>query len=408
MNRAVTSKVEIPKDSWANESKLPRWDWIVLPLLSLMTIGLLAGSAELTARRLFPELGTSPVKYIVNDPSIFTHGIPNAHFWYKTPEGELVEYRFNSSGYRMDQDFAPKAPGTFRIVLLGSSNTVGYMVPREKTYAALLPIELSRRTGQTVEIYNEAFANEFAESISDHFNEVLKLSPDLILWAVDIGAFLPQPRISTAHVQQTTVKSGSSGKNLTYFGSLSSHIPILSLMKLHGQFIAPRMLMHFLYGSRSGHLRAYLAQPDDAVGYLKSEPSALWQTWIHGFEDNYAMIQSQAKTAGVALVVTNLPRQEAALMIAIGDWPKGYDPYKLNSDIRRIVTTQGGTFIDLMPDFRGQLYACQELPYLRVEGHLDWRGHAMVSEFLAKGLTSGVVPALSTPNQLQGDQGYGR
>ena len=42
------------------EAKLPRRDWILLPMLSLLTIGLLAVSTESIARRVFSRIGDEP------------------------------------------------------------------------------------------------------------------------------------------------------------------------------------------------------------------------------------------------------------------------------------------------------------------------------------------------------------
>jgi hypothetical protein len=37
------------------EAKLPRRDWLLLPLLGVLTISLIAGSTELIARRMLSE-----------------------------------------------------------------------------------------------------------------------------------------------------------------------------------------------------------------------------------------------------------------------------------------------------------------------------------------------------------------
>ena len=175
----------------AKEVKLPGRDWILLPALSLLTICLLAGSVEWAAHRRFGRLGIPAENcLVVNDPSDGARGIPNCVLWEKIPEGNLIEYRFNSSGYRDDANFGPKPPGTYRIVMVGTSVAAGFRVPQAKTVAALLPAELSRRTGRKVEIYNEALPWRSPSSVARHFNEALAANPDLILWILsplDIG-----------------------------------------------------------------------------------------------------------------------------------------------------------------------------------------------------------------------------
>lgn len=55
-----------------------------------------------------------------------------------TATGCPVEYRINSRGFRGPEVSAQKAPGTFRIVLLGDSRTFGYGVPLEKHFSSVL------------------------------------------------------------------------------------------------------------------------------------------------------------------------------------------------------------------------------------------------------------------------------
>ena len=82
-------------------------------------------------------------------------GNPNCVSWEKIPKASLSEYRFNGCGYRNNADFGPKPPGTYRIVMMGTSIAAGFRVPQEQTMAALLPAELSRRSERKIELYNE-------------------------------------------------------------------------------------------------------------------------------------------------------------------------------------------------------------------------------------------------------------
>jgi hypothetical protein len=83
----------------------------------------------------------------------------------------------------------------------------------------------------------------------------------------------------------------------------------------------------------------------------------------------------------------------------MGEWPAGYDPYKLDQELRTIVTNHDGTYIDILPEFRGM--PNPEKHYFPVEGHLDAEGHGIVSEILTKELTSGAIPALKVATQPQ-------
>jgi hypothetical protein len=141
-------------------------------------------------------------------------------------------------------------------------------------------------------------------------------------------------------------------------------------------------------------------ETDDAkVGYLKSELSAEWQKRLNEFDSNFAKIEAQARDAGVPLVVVLMPGRAHAAMISMGEWPGGFDPYKLDEELRAIITSHGGTYIDVLPDIR--IVPNPELGYFPVEGHANARGNAMLSELLAKELTRGTVPALRAADQPQ-------
>jgi lysophospholipase L1-like esterase len=71
-------------------------------------------------------------------------------------------FRTSSLGYRGPEVSRRKPPGTFRIVVLGSSNTMGHGVEDEQTYARLLEGWLAERVGpgRRVEIVNLAVSGD--------------------------------------------------------------------------------------------------------------------------------------------------------------------------------------------------------------------------------------------------------
>jgi hypothetical protein len=132
----------------AKEAELPQRDWVMLPMLSLLTVCLLVGVTELIARLLFAYTSAGLKDCTaLNDASSASSYIPNCVCWDKTMENRPIQYRFNSSGYRSDLEFGRKPAGAYRIVMVGSSTAMGFGVPNDKSLAALLPKELSRRTG---------------------------------------------------------------------------------------------------------------------------------------------------------------------------------------------------------------------------------------------------------------------
>ena len=52
------------------------------------------------------------------------------------------------------------------------------------------------------------------------------------------------------------------------------------------------------------------------------------------------------------LVAALLPQRAQAAMISRSRWPAGFDPYKLDNELRSMVVSHGGTYVDILPDFR--------------------------------------------------------
>ncbi len=380
------------------ESKLPRRDWILLPLLSLLTICLIAGSTELIARKVLKTSNTLGEDCMFNDPAIGPRGIPNCKCWEKIPEGELTEYSFNSSGFRNDFDFQPKSPGILRIVMMGTSAAAGFRVPEEKTFARLLPAELSQRTGRKIELYNEGMPFRSPHVISLEFKDVLAVNPDIILWILT-----PTDIEGTGWPKSAPDET----KSLGLFDKTWYHVRESLATKSLGPYIAKVfnrgrtgvLLSDMLYESPSQYVKSSLTKADSEAGFLKIEQSPEWQKRLEDFAINAANIEKQAQDAGIPIVVAFVPdRTQVAMITITGYWPKGYDPYKLDNELAAIIRSHGGIYIDILSDFR--TIPNPHLGYFGVDVHPNAYGHAMISKFLTRRLTDGAIPALQATVQL--------
>jgi hypothetical protein len=404
------SESNLADPAHAKEAKLPARDWVLLPLIGLLTVGVLAGSASLAAKRGFSgstSVGEDCMMY--KDTLSGGGGVPNSVCWEKVTEGGWVQYRFNSSGYRSDTEFGPKLPGVFRILIIGSSMDAGARVPIEEAFATRLPEEISQRTGQRTEAYNLALAGDGAHMpfVVRRFDYALATKPDLILWALtpwDLAHIAPSPPLNRSNSHPT--------KPLSWKGMRDHPVKALEygVERLRGHFDhtdaqITYMLQHFLYKSQSQCIASYLRQADNENGYLKSDPSAQWKTDLGEFSDYDAAIEQRVRSAHVPLVITLAPLRAQAAMISMGTWPPGYDPYKLDDELRAIVVGDGGTYIDILPEFRS--IANPEQHYLPIDGHPDGEGHRILAGMLAAKLTGGAVPALSAtrPTQTSAMQG---
>jgi hypothetical protein len=337
---------------------------------------------------------------VFNDSATGVRAIPNSTCIEKSPESPRIQYQFNNCGHRAGMPCAPKGQGTYRIVMIGSSVPMGVRVQRGESFAARLPVELSKDTGHRVELYNESMGFGFSHSTALRFHDVLSQQPDMILWIVtpmDVGRaslILPDADLDPYAGMSLPAKAWSRLKD-----DLKSKPIADTVDDLFNHTKTSVLLRHYLYKSETLYVRSFLAGPDHESGYLKQQPSAAWQGDLGQFESDAALMEAEAQKVGVPFVVAFIPERAQAGMISMGKWPAGYDPYALPADIRSIIERHHGTYIDILPGFRATPNSGRY--YFPVDGHPTPAGHALLSSFLAKELTGGAVPALGNAAQSQ-------
>ena len=402
----------------ASEARLPWRDWLLLPLAGVLTVSALLLALNLTAGHLYKESKSTTLSCLVlNDPTTGVRAIPNSVCYQKIFESELAEYRFNACGHRAGMECGPKSPGVYRIVMVGSSYNYGMWVPREKSFAALVPQQLSQITGKKIELYNESMQWGSPASTILRLHEVFEAQPDMILWVLnpyDIGkAFELLPYTPPAPVPGQKVLTAMDHVKLAFaHNSIPAAIGVIWdravvvpwNSKIYNFRFKPVsiLLEHLLYANQTLYLKSSLMMPDKDIGYLLSNPTQFWQDNVKEFDRQAAVVEGQAKAAGIPFVAVLVPQRSQAAMISDGQWPDGYDPFKLDNQLRTIVTSHGGIYFDVLPEIRKMPGV--EKGFFPVDGHPDANGHAMLASLLVKGLTSGAVPALdprksATPSQ---------
>jgi hypothetical protein len=393
--------------SGTREEPLRRRDWILLPLLSLLTIAVMTVSADRIARRVLTQ--SAPFVQSCLEPGASWGGsraIPNSVCWDKKFESQRVEYRFNGCGHRTRLTCEAKQPGAYRIVLAGSSFAMGHLIPEDRTFASLLPVFLAQQTGRKVELYNEGMVGLNPHVLTLRFDEVLAAKPDLILWTLtawDIQNVLP-PEDSP----NPAAKVGSLARAWFRIKDTFNAKPLpdatVFLWKRFWQEGQSRfadssiaaLMQRYIFESKSQYIKSSLME-GDASGYLESMPRAEWRRRLRQFDGDAADIAARAQAAGVPFIAVLVPNRVQAAMISMSEWPAGYDPYTLDHELRTIIERHGGAYLDILPDLRD--LPDPEKNYFPVDGHPDAKGHAMIARLLAKQLTSGAVPALRATAQ---------
>jgi hypothetical protein len=412
MNPSATSDSENKR-----EGKWSRRDWILLPMVSLLTLALLAVSTESILRWLFPvsQVGFERC-FATDDPSGDAPVKANSFCVERTAESKFpVEYRFDSRGHRVGMELEPKQPGTYRIVMIGSSMAMGLFVPQEKSFAGVLPKELSQQIGRRIELYNEATGGKYRggpyplpNSVLQ-FKQVISDSPDMILWIVtpmdienaDPGSHSPVLQTATSGIAAPASEPTHPTNVWSKFWNAVANGTLGD--KLHSRWEESRtsvVLKHFLIANESQdqYVTSYLKNEDEA-GFLKTQPNLKWLHLLQVFQSDAAKFAQQAKSAGIPFVAVLVPNRAQAAMVSMGQWPQGYDPYKLDDELRAVIQANGGTYIDILSNFRK--IPSPERYYFPVDGHLDAEGHAVISGLLTESLTGGAIPALKAVPQPQ-------
>jgi hypothetical protein len=396
------------------EPNLPRRDWILLPTILVLTVLLLPCLAEGLARLYFPvsESGMDQC-FDTLDVTGNASVRPNSACSERVAESRYTtQYRFNDRGDREDVNWHPKDPGSYRIVMIGSSMAMGLFVPRENTFAATLPEKLSHATSHPIELYNEARGGKFRggpfpqPDAPKQFSKALSAAPDLILWIItplDIENAFPEPD-PLEGTRSTKIAAAVAAPNSTkgFWPKLWSAVTngeVESKIRRHwDESRTSLVLQHLLLGlqSRDQYVASYLKDGSNA-DFLKTQPSAKWQASLRHFDSDAADFEEQAHAAGVPLVAVMLPSRAQAAMLAMDHPPPSYDSYKLDQELRQEIVADGGIYLDVLP-----VYAKIPNPqrdFFPVDGHPDAQGQRVISDILANVL----LPVITSELQLQGN-----
>jgi hypothetical protein len=373
--------------------KFPARQAIVLPLIGLLTLVVIGVPTEIVARLLFSEtpIGARSC-LILNDSSTGVRGVPNSQCTERTYESERVQYKFNSCGHRAAMECGQKRPGTFRIVMVGSSIAHGFTVPFDKSFGALLPQLLSKETERDIELYNQAMPWGTPHNVYLRFNEALAEQPDLLLWAVtpwDIFFVdLTVPATHAAALPNQAVGS-STWDRLKATVFRTPDLSRISWVSSRAVF----MLQHILYKSDSIYLSHSLSATDEYASSLKDKPGKEWQDKLQKFDNYVAEMTARAKAAHVPFIFTALPRHAQVVMISGGVAPPGVNPYSFGDQIKAIVEKNGGTYIDILEQFRNVPNV--DGTFYPVDQHVTVQGHQLLAQMIANGLTQGADPVIA-------------
>jgi hypothetical protein len=357
--------------SESTEQRLPLRDYLVLPLLSLLTAVLFLGSTEFAARTFWPK---NTLDSCLMRDSSGLHYKPGCVSKTKIPEGPWVESHYNDCGLQSGFPCRPKPAGDVRVAILGSSSAEGYMVPYEASYGAGLERILSQQCSRTVQVQNLAVAGTHLSDVARRTDEALSLQPDLVL--IVITPYDLWKEIAEEPSEEGPSKpSGASAKSF-----------LISKVETLKQWIressALLMLRHLLYRDAQTYLDFFLMSSTGGADFLDKSLPPRWQQGFAHLDKLLGDMADKIHAQGVAFaIVPSFHRPQVALMNARTAFP-GKDPFTFEREIARIAERHGIEDLEVTGDIQ-RAAANEELFYL-ADGHMERKGHRVLAESLSK------------------------
>ena len=354
-------------------SGLPRRDVILLPLISLLTVLLIVGVGEVVARVALTEQLDDAC--LVPDARLGLRYIPNCTSQIKSFESPWVTNHYNACGYRTDASCGPVSKGVRRVAVLGSSVTMGYLVPQQDSFATQTAEALTERCGAPVEFQNLGGYLVFWTRVINRVDDALRLKPDAgLLQVTTLDIEHPDPG-------EGSVREGESGRPTNNF--------LLNLKNLLVQSRAWGVMQHFLFRNEELYTSLYLHSGSKA-DYLREPLSDFWEHQLHQYDIMVGKIADRFHAAGVPLALVFVPQRAQAELAAKGHERPNIYPYELNQHLQQIASRHGVAFIDTTK-FASEAPSVSDL-YYAVDGHLDGAGHRRIAPAIVDGMIADLPP----------------
>jgi hypothetical protein len=373
----------------AEQERLPRRDWFILPLLSLLSVGLVLGFTELGARLVWPmHLEDSCA---VADPALGLRFRPNCQAQVKSPETPWLENTYNTCGFRTAESCGPKPEHGFRVAVVGSSISSGYLVPYSETFSARATASLDQHCRVPADFQNLALPGTGLEKAVLRLDPALALEPNVVLMALsahDLEVFRGDQR-------QVAASSAAAGEQ----GSLRETIRalVVRLRTSRATFIA----QHFLYENLDAYLPLYLEHGDEA-DFLRPPLTTAWQHRLALFDHEVAEIAARTQAHGVPFMLVFVPLRAQAALLRWKHLPPGVDPTLLGKAIAKIARRHGAIYLDLTETIGDRPDVTQL--YYPVDSHPNGAASAIIGDAIARTLMADDESLAACRGQTRADK----
>jgi hypothetical protein len=364
---------------------LPRRDYFILPVLSLLTIAIMFAAAEIGTRLTWSAIDQG---YCMNfDPVEGPHGRPNCTTILKIPEGERVTLKFNSCGYRSNAPCGPKPAGTVRIAVIGSSIAEGYGIAYNETMATQMTVALRRACHIPVEVQN--LAAEACPPIYSyrHVDEALKLTPDAVVMPLN-------PWDIEQQIDPKLLARRSDPRPIDRMPE--PEIKLSAMQQLQMWVRGSRSVLvaqHYMLQNRDAFLKLYLFAGGDHAGFVHFPFTPAWEKRFDVTDLLLGEMATKIHAAGVPFVLIGIPERAQTLMLGLHDLPAGVDAYAFTRRLSEIAAKHGIIYVDALKVFEKS--ASRENLFYVVDGHPTAEAQELMGQAIARKLMTAKIPGLS-------------
>jgi hypothetical protein len=350
---------------------LPRKDWVLLPLIAVVTTLALLLAAEVIARIGWPEdTKSSCLPKLGRPPANCTARI-------KAFEGVWHEESFNECGYRGTGP-CNETPAGGRIAVLGSSTSWGYLIPFDQTWSVQAARQIGARCGIPPDIQSLGGFMSLNE-VAQRLPEVVALRPQLAVLVIAPFDLLEMPKGGFDVHSNAPRQPKENGGLLT---------------RLNGLIMSSRALglaQHLLYRDPNFYTKAYLRFGDKA-DFLRPPFSSAWLARLAYVDTGIGYIADQLRVANVPLMLVYAPQQAQADIVAAAMRFPGVDPLALDTALADIAARHGAAFVDGARAFEriGNAWSY----FLPVNGHLNENGHNLLGRAVASSIIASPATGL--------------
>lgn len=329
-------------------------------------------------------------------PDAYRHHklVPNSLAEFKSPDYHYVQ-RVNALGLRGPEIAVQKPAGTYRIVMLGDSFTMGKGVEDDQTFSALLERALRVRFtpcgGPLIEVIN-AGVDSYAPVLSlIHLKRELQaLSPDLVIENLDVSDLVQESAYRSQGVR------GEDGEivavpQLEY--RQSTYEKVRSWTERNLFFTRVLLLqVNRALGYRDVSVRNVVMHADaEVVAHTLQGHVGQPSQWDDQF-DSLIRMKRHAEASGMDFLLSLYPwaHQVSDSQWVPGRWafmPRDAKP----SDVRRATVTEraaaaGIPLVDLFPQFEARV--SHEQLYFDIDMHFTVAGHRAMAVGLEEHLAA--------------------